>query len=165
TFTLGLVVQHPGKLENFTASFDLYNVDIKDAIAPLNSLFAYQQCFNADGKSNPTLAYAANKYCALIKRNPTSGERSSVDAPFINTGSLLTTGLDVSVNWTKDIGMGSFFVNSLITFLDKYDITDAPGAAVNHVKDTFDQGGQYKYKMTNVFGYNFGGGKANVGLQ
>ncbi len=34
---------------NFTASFDYYNVEITDAIAPLNSLFAYQQCFNANG--------------------------------------------------------------------------------------------------------------------
>jgi outer membrane receptor protein involved in Fe transport len=101
----------------------------------------------------------------LIKRNVVSGERSSVDAPFINTGSLATSGLDVSVNWTKDIGMGSFFINSLVTFLSKYDIADAPGTPINHVKGTFDQGGQFEYKLTNTFGYNFGGGKANIGLQ
>ena len=165
TFTLGLVLQHPGKLENFTASFDCYNIEITDAIAPLNSLFAYQQCFNANGSTNPTLSYTGNPYCALIKRNVQSGERSSVDAPFINTGSLKTTGLDVGVNWTKDIGMGSFFINSLMTFLGKYDTQDAPGTAINHEKDTFADGGQFKYKMTNTFGYNFGGGKANIGLQ
>ncbi len=165
TFTLGLVMQHPGKFENLTASFDWYNIEITNAIAPLNSLFAHQQCFNANGTSNPTLTYTGNAYCALIKRNVVSGERSSVDAPFINTGSLQTSGLDMSVNWTKDIGMGSFFINSLVTFLGKYDIADAPGTPINHVKGTFDQGGQFKYKLTNTFGYNFGGGKANVGLQ
>jgi outer membrane receptor protein involved in Fe transport len=165
TFTFGLVLQHPGKLENLTASFDWYNIKITNAIAPLNSLFAYQQCFNANGSSNPTLSYSGNAYCALIKRNVTSGERSSVDAPFINTGSLETSGLDMSVNWTKDIGMGSFFINSLVTFLGKYDISDAPGTPINHVKGTFDQGGQFNYKLTNTFGYNFGGGKANIGLQ
>ena len=26
-------------------------------------------------------------------------------------------------------------------------------------------GGQFKYKLTNSFGYNFSGGKANIGLQ
>jgi outer membrane receptor protein involved in Fe transport len=167
TFTLGLVLQHPGKLENFTASFDLYNIEITDAIAPLNSLFAHQQCFNADGVSNPTLSYSANKYCALIKRNVVSGERSSVDAPFINTGTLKTTGLDMSFNWTKDIGSGSFFVNSLVTLLGKFDVQDAPGVAVVHEKDTLQtqDGGQFKYKLTNTVGYNFGGGKANIGLQ
>jgi outer membrane receptor protein involved in Fe transport len=161
TFTLGLVMQ----FDNLTASFDYYNIEITDAIAPLNSLFAYQQCFNANGTSNPTLTYEGNAYCPLILRNVQSGERSSVDAPFINTGSLKTDGLDVSLAWTKDLGAGSFFINSLMTFLGKYDVQDAPGTPIIHEKDTLADGGQFKYKLTNVFGYNFGGGKANVALQ
>ncbi len=92
TFTLGVVLQSPGGLDGLTASFDYYNVEITDAIAPLNSLFAYQQCFNSNGTSNPTLSYTGNPYCALILRNTVSGERASVDAPFINTGSLKTYG-------------------------------------------------------------------------
>ena len=79
---MGFVLQGPGGLENLTASFDWYDIEITDAIAPLNSLFAYQQCFNANGSSNPTLSYTGNQYCPLILRNVTSGERSSVDAPF-----------------------------------------------------------------------------------
>ncbi len=167
TFTLGAVIQGPGKLDGLTASFDYYNIEITDAIAPLNSLFAYQQCFNADGSSNPTLAYDGNPYCALILRNVVSGERSSVDAPFINTGSLKTSGLDIAVNWTKDIGRGSFYINALMTYLDKYDVQDSPTTAVVHEKDTLQtlDGGQFRYKMTNTFGYNFAGGKANIGLQ
>jgi iron complex outermembrane recepter protein len=163
TFTLGLVMQ----FENITASFDYYDIEITDAIAPLNSLFAHQQCFNADGASNPTLMYDGNAYCRLILRNVQSGERSSVDAPFINTGSLQTNGVDVNVNWTKDVAAGSFYINSLMTFLGKYDVQDAPGTPIVHEKDTLQtaDGGQYKYKLTNVLGYNFGGGKASVGLQ
>jgi outer membrane receptor protein involved in Fe transport len=166
TFTLGLVLQGPGSLENLTASFDFYNIEITDAIAPLNSLFAYQQCFNADGASNPTLSYTGNPYCSLILRNTVSGERSSVDAPFINTGALSTTGLDMSLNWTSDVGDGgSLFVNSLLTILDKYEIQDSPGAPIVDAHDTLAEGGQFKYKLTNTLGYNFGGGRANVGLQ
>jgi iron complex outermembrane recepter protein len=163
TFTMGLVMQ----FDNITASFDYYDIQIKDAIAPLNSLFAYQQCFNASGGSNPSLTYAGSPYCKLIIRNVQSGERSSVDAPFINTGSLETNGLDVTVNWTKDIGDGSFYINSLVTFLGKYDVQDAPGTPVIHEKDTLQtqDGGQFEYKVTSAFGYNFGGGKTNVGLQ
>jgi outer membrane receptor protein involved in Fe transport len=161
TFTLGLVMQ----FDKVTASFDYYNIEITDAIAPLNSLFAYQQCFNANGTSNPQLSYTGSPYCALILRNVQSGERASVDAPFINTGALNTDGLDVSVNWTKDLRNGSFYINSLMTFLGSYDVQDAPGTPTIHEKDTLADGGQFKYKLTNVFGYNFGGGKANVGLQ
>jgi len=166
TYTLGVVLQGPGSLENLTASFDWYDIDIQDAIAPLNSLFAYQQCFNANGSSNPTLSYTGNQFCPLILRNVTSGERSSVDAPFINTGSLKTSGVDMSVNWTKDVGDGgSFFVNSLVTFLDEYVVQDAPGTVPFDAKGTLDQGGQYAWKMTSTLGYNFGGGKANIGVQ
>ena len=38
----------------------------------------------------------AVRYCGLILRNVQSGERASVDAPFINTGVLKTTGVDVA---------------------------------------------------------------------
>jgi outer membrane receptor protein involved in Fe transport len=165
TFTLGLVIQSPGSLENLTASVDWYNIEITDAIAPLNSLFAYQQCFNANGASNPGLQFTGSTFCPLIRRDVNTGERASVDAPFINTGTLNTSGLDISVNWTTDIGAGSLFINSLVTFLDKYEIQDAPGSAIVDARDTLDQGGQFKYKVNNTLGYNFGGGKANVGLQ
>jgi outer membrane receptor protein involved in Fe transport len=163
TYTIGLVTQ----FDNLTMTFDYYNVKITDAIAPLNSLFAYQQCFNADGASNPTLTYAGNKYCSLILRNVQSGERASVAAPFINTGSLMTDGLDVQVNWRKDLGRGSFYINSLLTFLGKYDVQDAPTTPIVHEKDTLQtqDGGQFKYKATTQFGYNFGGGKTSVGMQ
>jgi outer membrane receptor protein involved in Fe transport len=166
TFTLGAVLQGPGGLENLTASFDWYDIEITDAISPLNSLFAYQQCFNANGTSNPTLSYTGNQYCPLILRNVNSGERSSVDAPFINTGALSTSGLDVTVNWTTDVGDGgSFFINSLVTLLDEYVVQDSPTAVPFDAKGTLAEGGQYEWKMTNTFGYNFAGGKANVGLQ
>ena len=112
------------------------------------------------------MSYTGNPYCALILRNTSSGERSSVDAPFINTGTLMTSGLDMSVSWTGDVGDGgSFFVNSLVTYLDEYVIQDSPTAIPFDAKGTLFEGGQYEWKMTNTLGYNFAGGKANVGLQ
>jgi outer membrane receptor protein involved in Fe transport len=79
---------------------------------------------------------------------------------------LTTKGLDVSVNWTADVGDGgSFFVNSYLTLLDEYIVQDSPTSRPFDARGTLDQGGQYDWKMTNTFGYNFGGGKANVGMQ
>jgi outer membrane cobalamin receptor len=167
TWTLGLVVSSPGKLENLTASIDLYNISITNAIAPLDATFVYSKCLNADG-SNPT--YSINDpggWCALIKRDAISGERSSVDAPYRNSGNLDTTGVDIAVNWTKDFGGGSFYVNSLLTVLNKFEIQDAASEPALDVRDTLGtsfQGAQYRYKITNTFGYNFGGGKASLGL-
>ncbi len=77
-----------------------------------------------------------------------SGERASVAAPFINTGTLKTDGLDLAVNWRRP-RKGSFYINSLITFLGKYDVQDARTGPIVHEKDTCDAGGgQFKYKLT-----------------
>jgi outer membrane receptor protein involved in Fe transport len=161
TWTLGLVFNGPGSFENLTASVDLYNVSIQDAIAPVNSLFVYQQCFNANGVSNPTLSYNdPGGWCKLIGRNVTTGERANVQALFVNSGTLETAGVDLAINWRT----GPFYVNSLLTYLDKYDVQDVKNGAVVHVAGTFDRGGQFDYKMNTTFGYNFTGGKANVGL-
>jgi outer membrane receptor protein involved in Fe transport len=161
TWTLGLVLNGPGPLENLTASIDVYNIHIEDAIAPVNSLFVYQQCFNANGTSNPALAYNdPGGWCKLIKRNVSTGERAQVAALFVNSGTLETQGVDIAVNWRK----GPFYINSLITYLDKYDVQDVKNGAVVHVAGTFDRDGQFDYKLNTTLGYNFTGGKAQVGL-
>ena len=130
----------------------------------------YSKCFNADGVSNPTYALQdPGGYCDLITREVNTGERSLSDAPYKNSGTLDDGGVDIAVNWTEDIGSGggSFYINSLLTFLDEFEIQDAAGEPVLDVRDTLSTtyyGAQYKYKVNNTFGYNFGGGKASLGL-
>jgi outer membrane receptor protein involved in Fe transport len=169
TWTLGLVFSAPGSLENLTASLDFYSIDITDAIATIDSTFVYGKCLNADGVSNPT--YVKNDpggYCSLIFRNAGTGDRETVQAPYVNSGNLNTAGVDVAVNWVRDFESGgSFYVNSLLTVLDKFEIQDAAGEPVLDVRDTLSTsyyGAQYKYKLNNTFGYNFGGGRASMGL-
>jgi outer membrane receptor protein involved in Fe transport len=169
TWTIGLVIAPEGG--NLTASIDLYNIEIENAISPLNSLFVYSKCFNADGASNPTLDINdPGGYCRLIGRNAVTGERATVDSPFSNSGILETSGVDVALNWSRDLDSGSFYVNSLLTYLDRFDVQDAPGEPVIDLKDTLagfgaSGGGQFDYKLTTTFGYLFGEGKANVGVQ
>jgi outer membrane receptor protein involved in Fe transport len=164
TWTLGLILNGPGSLDNFVASFDLYNVEIAEAIAPLNSVFVYEQCFNANGSSNPTFSLDdPGGFCRKIQRNPINGERSRVDAPFFNTGILETTGLDVTAAWSVDFGPGSFSINSTATFLDRFETQDNPTAQVFDAAGTLDQGGQYDYRIVTTTSYAFA--KAQVGLQ
>ena len=75
----------------------------------------------------------------------------------------------MAINWNKDVGDGSFNVNSLITFLDRFEVQDAPGEPIIDLKDTLagfgsSGGGQYEYKLTTSVGYNFAGGKSNIGV-
>jgi iron complex outermembrane receptor protein len=164
TWTIGLVMNGPGNLENFVASFDLYNIEIEEAIAPLDSSFVYAQCFNASGSSNPTYSLDdAGGFCRKIQRNPVNGERSRVDAPYFNSGVLTTTGMDVSVGWSQDFGPGSFSVNSIATILDSFETQDNPTAPIFDAAGTLDQGGQFDYRLVTTFNYSFG--NSQLGLQ
>jgi iron complex outermembrane receptor protein len=170
TWTLGVVFSSPGRLENLTASLDFYNIEISDVIATIDSTFVYSMCFNANGVSNPT--YSLNDpggYCDMITRQPQTGERDMTQAPYVNSGTLETRGVDIGVNWTKDIGNagGSLFLNSTVTLLDEFKIQDVDGGPILDVRDTLSTtyyGAQYKYKLYNTIGYSFPDGRAQVGL-
>jgi outer membrane receptor protein involved in Fe transport len=170
TWTLGVVFNAPGGLENLTASVDLYDIEIADAIATVDATFVYGKCFNADGASNPTYAlHDAGGFCDTITRDVNSGERSLVDAPYKNSGALTTRGIDISTNWTKDLGDngGTFSINALLTYLDEFKIQDAAGEPILDVRDTLSTtyyGAQYKYKLNTQFTYSFPSSKATVTL-
>ncbi len=170
TWTLGVVFTGPGSLDNLTASVDVYNIEITNVIATIDSTFVYSKCFNADGASNPT--YSLNdpgRYCDMIGRQVQTGERDTVQAPYVNSGMLETRGVDLAISWTADIGDGggAFTIDSLITYLDAFNIQDAAGEPILDVLDTLSTtyyGAQYKYKLNNTFRYSFSGGKSMVGL-
>jgi outer membrane receptor protein involved in Fe transport len=169
TWTLGLVFNGPGSLENLTASVDMYDIEITDAIATIDSTFVYSKCFNASG-SNPSYAlHDTGGYCDMITRDVITGERSLTDAPYQNSGILTTRGIDFAANWTHDIGRngGMITLNGNLTYLDEFKIQDAAGEAVLDVRDTLSTtyyGAQYKYKLNSAFTYSFPSNKASVGL-
>ena len=169
TWTLGVVFNGPGNFDNLTASLDLYNIEIDGAISPLDSTFVYQQCFNAgptgnDGTTNPNLVFNdPGGWCGLITRNESNGQRSRVQAPFFNSGVLETTGLDLALNWGMDAGPGNFNINSVLTYVDRYETQDNPSAPIFDAVGTLDQGGQYEYRLVSTFSYAFA--NASVGIQ
>jgi iron complex outermembrane recepter protein len=170
TWTFGVVFSGPGSLENLTASIDMYNIEMTDAIARMNPVFIYEQCFNANGVSNPTLSINdPGGYCDMIGRQPITGERDTVQTPFVNQGALQTSGVDLAVNWALDMDNGgTFSINSVVSVLNEYLVQDAPTEPFRDFKGTIATppiDGQFDYRLNNTFGYAFGGGKANVGVQ
>jgi len=161
TFTLGAVITDPFGLENLSITADAYRIEITDAISPLNVATVYEGCFNANGSSNPSYD-VKNSWCQMIRRNPVTGDREEVDTPFFNLGTLETQGIDLSVNWSRDIGPGQFSINSTINYLDNYEYQLAPGSAVVDATGTLDQGGLFDYLTFTRFGYTWD--NINVGL-
>jgi len=167
TWTVGIVLNGPGGMDNLTASFDVYNIEIADAISPLDSVFVYQQCFNGtptgnNGTTNPSLS-VDNEWCQLITRNPVNGLRSNVQAPYSNSGILETTGIDMAINWGTDIGPGNFNINTVMTYVDRFETQDNPSAPIFDAVGTLDQGGQFDYRIVNTFSYALA--NAQIGVQ
>jgi len=153
TFTLGAVITEPFGWDNLNVTVDAYNIEITDAINPLNVATAYENCFNANG-TNPTYS-RTNEWCMKIRRNPITGDREEVDTPFDNLGALKTRGADVSVNWSTAVGPGVFNISSTVNYLDLFEYQLAPNDRIVDATGTLDQGGLFDYQLFNRFGYSW----------
>ena len=161
TITFGAVITEPFGIENLTITADYYDIELTDAISPLSVATVYNNCFNWNGSTNPTYDIN-NSWCQMIRRNPITGDREEVDAPFFNLGTQNTSGVDVNVNYSMDVGPGTFNVNSTLNFLEEYKYQVAPGDIIIDAKGTLDRGGLFDYQSLTRFSYfwnNF-----NVGL-
>jgi outer membrane receptor protein involved in Fe transport len=146
TWTLGAVFQR----NRWTASVDLYDIDISGAITPVTAYTTYQQCFNADGASNPT--YALNDpggYCAEINRLP-DGARFQVGAPYKNLGAISTMGADAQFNWVGD----RWGVSFNMTVIDKYETQATADAPLIDSAGTLAEGGQYDWRTFTTVRYS-----------
>ena len=105
TYTLGMIWQPAERGVSLTA--DLYQIEIEDVVDSLGFLTAYQQCFNVNGQSNPTYS-VANEFCQAIHRDPITSNAGYVEGGNFNLSKRFTQGLDVSLNWRKDMAGGVF---------------------------------------------------------
>ena len=159
TWTAGIVLRSPVQgplLSRVTASADWYNIRIVGAISPVTSEVSYEQCFNANGSSNPTLSITGNSFCNFIQREVGTGGNRFANAPFFNLGSLKTEGMDFHIDWGSDfeqMGLasipGSLLLDWEMNWLWKYDIQNVPGQAKLNYAGTVNgaAGSQFRYKM------------------
>ena len=109
TWTFGVIWQSSERA--FTISADWYEIEIDNVVAGLGFLAAYQQCFNSNGTSNPTFD-PKNEYCLRITRDPVNSEPLLVYGGNYNFSQRLTSGIDLSVDWSMSLGEGTFGVRS-----------------------------------------------------
>jgi iron complex outermembrane receptor protein len=150
TYTLGVVWSG----DRINTSVDVYDVDIQDAIGPLPAYTVYQLCFNADSVSNPSYS-VSHPMCQLITRQPGSGQRLAVQAPYRNLGFIKTTGVDIQFNWRGDVGANSMYVNTLVNYVDSYETQDTTASPIVESVGTLNQGGQFEWTMFTTLGYDF----------
>jgi len=147
TITLGGILRSPFEddlLSDVTATVDFYQIKVDDTIAPTDAVAVYQDCFNGFG-NNPDFDpdYIS---CTYITRD-NLGYRLRVDTPYVNTGKLITRGIDFTVNWAFPLGeLGRLNINYQGNYLLTFKAQDTPQTPIFENAGTFGQGGQYKYK-------------------
>ncbi len=105
TWTVGAVFQ-PSFAPRLTMSIDYYHIKVTDAISTALPGDVIAACFNS-----LTAASATNPACTSIRRDPITGALDGDPAttfglpvPYTNAGKLFTNGLDLLINYNKDLG-------------------------------------------------------------
>jgi outer membrane receptor protein involved in Fe transport len=115
-------------LANLSASVDYYSIELEDAIGTVDANTMIQQCYNANGTSNPT--YDPNNFfCQLFNRDPLAGSMQNAISTNQNLATAKTSGVDVQVDWAMDIGPGTLDVSWVGAWLEKFDQQNLPGGA------------------------------------
>ncbi|MCX7036314.1 MAG: TonB-dependent receptor [Proteobacteria bacterium] len=164
TWTVGTVLRAPfdnALVANTTLAIDWYKAAINQAITQISAQTTYDLCFNRDGSSNPTYSIDdPNGVCRNITRDAITGTASTVNSTYANTGSIETSGLDISLNWRAtlaDMGLdtlpGSLGLNMSYTKLLGFTAQDYVGGTVLENAGTLARGGLFDWRTVTTLRY------------
>ncbi len=158
-FSLGTVLE---PIKGLSASVDYYHVKVDHAIiAP-------------DAETVVKLAHAGNPaYTGLVSRD-SSGNITNITAMDVNSGGVVTAGVDVDIRWNGiKTAAGQFGAELAGTWVQKYDLTTIDGTVQHSVGRTTDPNGnaiqavtaggmifRWKHALT----LNWGAGPYGLGL-
>ena len=114
TYTIGAVVS-PSLVPGLNFTVDYYNIKVNNAITSPSAVDVLNKCFR-----NITASSAADPACssAVISRSPTTGGLDGdtnvvkgVITQLTNAGRLYTDGIDLAINFRKDLGFAKLALN------------------------------------------------------
>ena len=129
TYSFGLVYK-PAFISNLTISIDYFDIEVEDLVGSVNPNLAMSKC----------LTTGSTYFCDLINRGQGGSLYLFDDSYFerfnINTGSLVTKGIDLTTDYRFDVGeMGDVSVNFVGTYLDEFTSTPLPDSTSSEVYD------------------------------
>ncbi len=129
TYTLGFVFQ-PDFVPGFSATVDYFNIKLRGAITSPSEGDIIAACFG-----NISAGSATNPACTAIRRDPETGELSGAPdttpgLPLLtsNLGRIETDGIDVALNYRRNLGFAGLNLSVLGTWTDEQKFQAAPGA-------------------------------------
>lgn len=130
TYTFGFVLAPRGG-RNLSVSLDYFHIKVKDYIGSIDPNTTVSQCFST----------GSPYYCGLFKRDPITGSifgTGYVVSTMLNTGYLLTSGLDLTGNAVLPLGrFGKVTADFLGTYLFDQRTQPLPGGEDYDCKGRF----------------------------
>ncbi|MEP4891948.1 MAG: TonB-dependent receptor [Aliiglaciecola sp.] len=132
TVTVGIVIT-PQALPNLNISIDYFSIDVDGFVGTVPPELALNNCMDSGDEF----------FCGLVNRDEAgtlwlTDNVSYIQATNINTGSLSTSGFDIAVGYSFDIGSyGSLQLNYLATLLSDFEEQSLPD------EEAFDCAGFY----------------------
>ncbi len=142
TWTAGVVLR-PRFLRGLTASFDWYNIRLRDAINQVTPSDLANLCVDQPTLNNPFCAAITRADAAYIRNNPTAAGLGFVPGSIVgftvtplNVASFNTAGLDVNVDYLlRTASVGTFDFRLVGGYLDHINFVGITGGTVNNGLD------------------------------
>jgi iron complex outermembrane recepter protein len=132
TFTVGAILTPRTLVEGLTISVDYFNIKINQAITAATPADILSACFG-----NITAASATSTACTSIRRSTTTGRLSGSSAtvaglpqPLTNLGRIATDGIDLGVDYRRDLGFAKLNLNFQGTWTNSNTFQASPSSVV-----------------------------------
>jgi len=112
------IVYNPSFVSGLSLGLDWYNIKIENRITAIGAEYVANECY-ISGNSN---------YCGVIRRDPISGQITTLSRGNANLGAMETEGLDLSVSYRLPrTAYGQFTVRNETSYVDSFRTNDGPG--------------------------------------
>ncbi|WP_346839038.1 TonB-dependent receptor [Microbulbifer sp. SAOS-129_SWC] len=125
SWTIG-IVWTPTFVEDLSATFDYYNIEVDDAIGTFTTNTLVSSCYESANFSSPNCALitGANAIGATPSRtSPRRQADGTVAGQLLtsqNISTFKTSGVDLGLNYSMDVWQGTVSVDAKATWLDEY---------------------------------------------
>jgi outer membrane receptor protein involved in Fe transport len=154
TVTFGAVYQ-PSWARGFAISADMYDIDIRGAIATIGVQNIVDQCFAG-----------ATSLCPLIVRNPASGLITEVINTYQNIDGARTRGLDVEASYAAPVnffgGNESLSLRAFAGYVFELSTTQARAAKIDRAGQTGLTGGAPDWQGMLTATYRYGPASTSI---
>ena len=152
TKTAGFVYS-PSFLANFSVGLDWYNIKIENRITGISATYVANQCY-IQGDAN---------FCSVIKRDPLTGQITTLSRGNANLGEMETEGLDLAINYRLPrTAYGQFGFRNETSYVDKFRTRSGPDSEWN------EYAGEYFYnrvKSNTTLDWSLGNWSATWGFR